>query len=326
MHYRHKRSSEASNPDAIIETDRQGAPLKIEVLREFLYLSEELNFSKTAKHFFISQSVLSRHVQDLENELGCTLFLRNNSSVRLTTMGKYLADSARELVTLHDAIIDGVKCEVENLNASLNVGYLKGASGWFLNGACKLFRRERPDTTISVRSLQPDEILEGIKRDELDLGVTIWPKERSSSILNFSPICQDRFVLMMSKDNALASYDEVPPQLLEGTLHIPESFPHESDLGEMLRSRLKKAGVDYIASRMIDDIDSMPLLFEHRDWTMTSCEHLQRQFGSDFKHVPIKGVDLSYEIGAVWKKSHDCDALEAFVDCLQCSYEMLSQA
>lgn len=300
--------------------------MKIDVLREFLYLAQELNFSKTAKHFYTSQSVLSRHIMDLESELGCSLFLRNKSSVRLTAMGKYLADHAGELVDLHDGIVDGLKREMGKANASLGVGYLKGASGWFLSGACKLFRRERPGTSISVRSLQPNQILEALKGDEIDVGITMWPKERSSSVFSFAPIYQDRFVMMMDKGNALASYDEVPPELLSGKLRIPESFPHEPDLGAMLRARLEEAGVGYETSRMIDDIDSIPLLFESRDWAMASCEHLKRQFGSDYRHVPVEGVDLGYQIGAVWKKSHHCEAIEDFVSCLLCSYEMISQA
>ena len=53
-----------------------GGVMKISVLREFLYLSEELNYSATARHFFINQSALSRHIMDLEAELGCSLFVR----------------------------------------------------------------------------------------------------------------------------------------------------------------------------------------------------------------------------------------------------------
>lgn len=300
--------------------------MKIEVLREFLYLAEELNFSETAKHFFISQSVLSRHIMDLEHELGCSLFLRNKSFVRLTAMGKYLANHAGKLVDLHDETVDGIRREMEKANSSLNVGYLKGASGWFLSGACKLLRRERPETSVSVRSLQPDQILENLKKDEIDVGITIWPLGRSSSLFNFSSIYRDRFVLMTSKGNLLASYDEIPPSLLDGKLRIPESFPHETDLGTMLRNRLSDAGVVYSTSRTIDDIDSIPMLLEDKTWAVVSCEHLRRQFDNDYKLIPIEGIDLDYEVGAVWKKSRNCAAIDSFVDCLQCSYELISQA
>ena len=300
--------------------------MKIDVLREFLCLAEELNFSETAKRFFISQSVLSRHIQDLECELGCSLFLRNKSSVRLTAMGKYLADNARELVDMHDRLIDGIKYEIGKANSALNVGYLKGASGWFLSGACKLFKRERPATSISVRSLQPDQILESLKKDEIDIGITIWPKERNSSLFEFAPIYRDRFAVMMDKEHPLASHEEISPSQLPGKLQIPESFPHEAELAAMLRSRLDSAGIEYETSHAIDDIDSVPILFENKSWTMLTCEHLKKQYPSDFKMLPLSGIDLEYEVVAAWKKSRHSEALDCFVSCLLCCYEMVSRA
>ena len=47
--------------------------MRIETLYEFLLLTTNLNFTETAKSFYISQSVLSNHVSSLEKELGIRL-------------------------------------------------------------------------------------------------------------------------------------------------------------------------------------------------------------------------------------------------------------
>ena len=39
-------------------------------LREFLTLAKTLSFSHAAKELFISQSVLTRHIRELEKEFG----------------------------------------------------------------------------------------------------------------------------------------------------------------------------------------------------------------------------------------------------------------
>ena len=49
---------------------QRGFALRIETLYEFLLLTSNLNFTETAKSFFISQSVLSGHISSLEKELG----------------------------------------------------------------------------------------------------------------------------------------------------------------------------------------------------------------------------------------------------------------
>ena len=51
--------------------------MNIDHLREFVYLAETLSFAATARHFFISASVLSKHVSALEDDLQVKLFVRD---------------------------------------------------------------------------------------------------------------------------------------------------------------------------------------------------------------------------------------------------------
>lgn len=59
-----------------------------EQLMEFNQLANILNYSKTAEMLFLSQPTLSRHIRDMENELGCDLFYRGRHGVALTDAGK----------------------------------------------------------------------------------------------------------------------------------------------------------------------------------------------------------------------------------------------
>ena len=67
-------------------------------LYEFLILSKTLNYSKAAESLFISQSALSKHIRELEKELGLTLFERDNHSVSLTPAGLLLSREAYGLI------------------------------------------------------------------------------------------------------------------------------------------------------------------------------------------------------------------------------------
>ena len=55
--------------------------MRIDTLYEFILLATNLNFTDTAKSFFIAQSALSNHISKLERELGAKLFTRDNRSV-----------------------------------------------------------------------------------------------------------------------------------------------------------------------------------------------------------------------------------------------------
>lgn len=62
-----------------------------EYLREFLVLVQAGSFNQAAEVLYISQPVLSRHVQAMERELGTSLFNRTSKGITLTDSGRYLA-------------------------------------------------------------------------------------------------------------------------------------------------------------------------------------------------------------------------------------------
>lgn len=57
-------------------------------VKSFLLLSEELNFSQTARRLYITQQALSAQISSLESDLGFPLFIRTTKSVRLTEAGE----------------------------------------------------------------------------------------------------------------------------------------------------------------------------------------------------------------------------------------------
>ena len=62
--------------------------MNINHLIEFIYLAETLSFKRTADYFYVSRSVISRHLSTLEDMLGVKLLDRGNQSVRLTEAGE----------------------------------------------------------------------------------------------------------------------------------------------------------------------------------------------------------------------------------------------
>lgn len=74
-------------------------------LYEFLVLSKLLNYGKAAEALYISQSVLTKHIQAMEKELGVPLFVRTTHGVTLTEAGRLLTKEAPELVGKCDSVL-----------------------------------------------------------------------------------------------------------------------------------------------------------------------------------------------------------------------------
>lgn len=91
-------------------------------LYEFLVLSKLLSFSKAAEALYISQSVLTRHIQDLEKEMGVPLLNRTTHGVTLTEAGRVLAKEGPELMNKCESAIRRLRSQNMPAQGSIRIG------------------------------------------------------------------------------------------------------------------------------------------------------------------------------------------------------------
>lgn len=91
-------------------------------LYEFLVLSRLLSFSKAAQALYISQSVLSRHIQELETEMGVPLLKRTTHGVALTEAGRVLAKEGPELMNKCDSALRRLRSKNMPAQGSIRIG------------------------------------------------------------------------------------------------------------------------------------------------------------------------------------------------------------
>lgn len=91
-------------------------------LYEFLVLSKLLSYSKAADALYISQSVLTKHIQQLEAELGAPLFNRTTHGVALTEAGRHLAKEAPELINKCDSALRRLRSQNIPAQGSIRIG------------------------------------------------------------------------------------------------------------------------------------------------------------------------------------------------------------
>lgn len=82
-----------------------------ERLEEFAVLASILNYSKAAEKLFISQPILSRHIKELERELGASLFVRDTHGVVLTDEGKFLLKWVQPLLEKTERAVSALSDE-----------------------------------------------------------------------------------------------------------------------------------------------------------------------------------------------------------------------
>ena len=83
--------------------------MDIRIMEYFLAITREGNISAAAEALHVSQPALSRQIKDLEEELGVTLFERDNRILGLTKAGESLLRDARELLENAEQLKDNLK-------------------------------------------------------------------------------------------------------------------------------------------------------------------------------------------------------------------------
>lgn len=295
--------------------------LKIGHLREFLLLSTELNYSKVAKHFFINQSALSKHILELENVLGVSLFSRSSHAVRLSSAGEQFVPFACEIVEAHDKALSGMEVVRRRMGSAIRIGYVPGASRAFLAEACTLFTEKNPDAYLDIISLDPGEIASALCEDEIDIGIGLSTRYAPCGIFRFTRIYEDRFEALVSKKHPLAEREQLQTTDLKDVPIVVGSSSKMPELGEFLSKQLAGTGLYDQAHELINDRDSITPLLKMKSGAFLVPGHQRGFFGPLYKQIPIVDADLRFDVSLVWKKSCEQSAFFEFESCVRRAYE-----
>src|SRR5258706_927486 len=144
----------------------------LEKLRLFLVVLEEGSLRRAAGRLHISQSAITRQLQQLEHDLGGRVRERSAAGVRPTSGGHALAEKAKVLLADYDSTMAEVRRLVRGDGDRLRIGYVASAVQEYLGPALTALRRTHPKVKIKMLDLTPGEQITALRRGEIDLALT----------------------------------------------------------------------------------------------------------------------------------------------------------
>jgi DNA-binding transcriptional LysR family regulator len=141
-------------------------------LRYFVTVAEQLSFRRAAERLHLSHPTLTKQINDLENELGLKLFIRNHRQVELTEVGRgFLVDARRTLASAQQAIAHAHEVATGE-RGRLTLGTIGALSQVFLDDALARFRELFPLVEVTVLHLDTRAQIEALLDDSIMLGIT----------------------------------------------------------------------------------------------------------------------------------------------------------
>ena len=72
--------------------------INLELYKIFVFVAKEENITKASEKLSISQPAVTKHIKNLEEQLGVTLFKRNKYGMELTDKGRELYKEVSESI------------------------------------------------------------------------------------------------------------------------------------------------------------------------------------------------------------------------------------
>ena len=145
-------------------------------LRYFVAVAERGGFAAAASALNVAQSALSRHVKQLEQELGGALLERGARGVSVTESGKVLLARGRWLF----GAIDDVKAEVRTENrepgGTVRLGAPSSLGDIFYAPLARLITKRFPRVRLELSEGLTEAMSDHLLRAELDLAIVTMPQ------------------------------------------------------------------------------------------------------------------------------------------------------
>jgi DNA-binding transcriptional LysR family regulator len=215
--------------------------LDVRTLRYFVAVAEELNFTRAAARLFVAQQAVSRDIRQLERRLGTPLFVRTTRRVTLTPEGQRLLVRARELVALHDAILDDVAGPGRPVMVDLlSEGRLTGPR------VLEALRAAAPDLDfLGQYGHAGAAAIDQLRSAELDIAVgrVDWIGQRSTAGLERRLVRWEPLALLLPGGHQLTRLEEVPIARLAGLeIDVNPGRPDATEWTDLASQLLDLAG------------------------------------------------------------------------------------
>ena len=158
-------------------------------IRYFITAAEELNITRAAEKLHLSQPPLSRALMELEDELGCVLFIRGKRHLTLTAEGLAFKRRGEQLLTLVD------------ISGTLYIGHVDSNGPTLVAEWIESFKKLYPNVTYNLWCGNVDDLTDRLKAGLIDLAITMTPT--NTDLLDGFKVFSENWVAIIPANDPL---------------------------------------------------------------------------------------------------------------------------
>ena len=298
--------------------------MNIEYLGEFVFLADTLSFKRTADHFYVSRSVISRHMAALEEMLGVRLIDRDGRAVSLTEAGRVFNREARTVLRDWDIALERVRSAGDDSVSLARIGYLRNASRPILVKFVRRMSELHPNVRLSLTCMEYGELRRAMEEHTVDVALALNVNPAISRNYRSTHVYEDDFYAVCAADHPVArGKSELAINDLRGRkIILPESFRDVglSDLADALAGENTPPATE----AFYRDLDMQNLKVQTEGYIAFSSGLNRSQFDDGFVMLPVKDANTSFVVSAFYHDDFTGEAYRACCEVFEWCHDILA--
>jgi DNA-binding transcriptional LysR family regulator len=219
-------------------------------LRVFQAAAKSKGFTRASEQLHLSQSTVSQHIKQLEDELGCPLFLRVGKRVMVTEAGNLLLQYTEKI--FHD--MKNAEMALREISAlkrgAVRLGVGATTLTYRLPHVLGEYNRRFPDIELIVQTGTTEFLLENVKAQRVDIAIVMSPSPQPG--LHIRPLGDEELVFVLNREHPLARRRALAPTDLSSLRFI--LFEKQTAMQNLIDQYFESLGV---APRITMEVESI---------------------------------------------------------------------
>lgn len=172
--------------------------IDLELYKIFYVVAENKNITKASEKLNISQPAVTKHIKNLEDQLGTPLFIRTKKGVILNEYGEKIFLKVKQAINL----LEDSEKEINEVNklhkGTIKIGISTTLTRKYLLKHIQSFHKLYPNIIIDIYTDPTKDLIKKLKVGNIDLIISKFPKHMDYD-LNYDKIGETKYIFVANK-------------------------------------------------------------------------------------------------------------------------------
>ena len=235
--------------------------LNFEYYKVFYYVSKYGSLTRAASVLMTSQPAVTRTIHNLENEMGCRLFIRSKNGVELTPEGrifnKYISAACAQIFKGENALADMISLD----NGTICISATETALHCCLFQAVEDFNKQYPNVQFKLLNNSTIDSIQALKEGRIDMAVVSSLPHQMESPLKVKKLQKYHDVLIAGQK--YKHLKETPASLKDLAAYPWISLTSDSITRKLLEQYFNDQGLTFTPDIELATTDMILLAVRH---------------------------------------------------------------